>query len=194
MSRATVFMLATSDPLSGSVIPKKPIWVPATHPGMNFCFCASVPNFATVSAGPRFCKLNGSRQDADTLAICSAIKTDSMNPKPVPPSSSGTPHEKKPNSPILATRSSRNSWFFSSSTSVGAMSFRANSRAVSWTSFCSSVSSKIIYASSCAVTTALKGLATGSAVTTALKGLAATQVIRSWRAGRPRRPGRPHLR
>ena len=114
---------------------------------MNFCFCAWVPNFPTVSAGPRFCMLNGSRQDADTRAICSAISTDSMNPKPVPPSSSGTLQEKKPSSPIRATLSSRNSWFFSSSVSVGAMSFCANSRAVSCTSFCSSVRSKIIHSS-----------------------------------------------
>ena len=141
-------MLATSEPLSGSVMPKNPIFVPATQPGMNFRFCASVPNLATVSAGPRFCMLNGSRQDAETLAICSAINTDSMKPNPAPPNSSGTPHEKKPNSPMRATRSSLNSWRRSSSAMVGAMSFRANSRAVSCTSCCSSVNSKFIDSSS----------------------------------------------
>ena len=49
--------------------------------------------------------LNGRRQEAETLAICSAISTDSMNPMPLPPSSSGNAQEKKPSSPILATRS-----------------------------------------------------------------------------------------
>ena len=67
-----------------------------------------------------------------------------MKPNPVPPSDSGTAHEKKPSSPIRRTRSRRNSWFLSSSTRVGAMSFSANSRAVSCTSFCSSVSSKFM--------------------------------------------------
>ena len=74
---------------SDSVMAKKPSCVPATQPGTYFFFCASVPNLATVSAGPRFCMLNGRRQDAETLAICSAISTDSMKPMPLPPSSSG---------------------------------------------------------------------------------------------------------
>ena len=102
-------MLATSEPLSGSVMAKNPICVPSTQPGMYFFFCSSVPNFATVTAGPRFCMLNGKRHDAETFAICSAIKTDSKKPIPLPPSSSGSTQEKKPNSPILRTRSVRNS-------------------------------------------------------------------------------------
>jgi len=36
-----------------------------------------VPHLATDRGGPMFCILNGRRHDAETLAICSAIKTDS---------------------------------------------------------------------------------------------------------------------
>src|SRR3972149_826431 len=140
-------MLATSEPVLDSVIAKNPSWVPATQPGTYFFFWASLPNLVTVSAGPRFCMLNGTRQDADTAAICSAISVDSMNPMPLPPSSSGTAHEKKPSSPILATRSIRNSCFASSSSGVGAIPSAANRRAVSWISRCSSVKSKFIVAS-----------------------------------------------
>ena len=78
MSIACVFMLATSEPVFDSVMAKKPSCVPATQPGTYFFFCASLPNLATVSAGPRFCMLNGRRQEAEILAICSAIRTDSM--------------------------------------------------------------------------------------------------------------------
>src|SRR5476649_1086015 len=140
-------MLSTSEPVFDSVIAKNPSWVPATQPGTYFFFCASLPKWVTVSAGPRFCMLNGSRQDADTLPICSAISTDSTNPMPLPPSSSGSPQEKKPSPPILATRSARNSCFASSCSSVGAISSAANRRAVSWISRCSSLSSKFIFAS-----------------------------------------------
>src|SRR5476649_1524970 len=140
-------MLATSEPVLDSVIAKNPICVPATQPGTYFFFCASLPNLVTVSAGPRFCMLNGRRQDADTLPICSAISTDSMKPMPLPPSSSGNPQEKKPSAPILVTRSARNSCFASSCSSVGAISSAANRRAVSWISRCSSVSSKFIFSS-----------------------------------------------
>src|SRR5512141_797250 len=139
-----VFMLATSEPVLGSVIAKKPSCVPATQPGTYFFFCAALPTLLTVSAGPRFCMLNGSRQDADTLPICSAISTDSMNPMPLPPSSSGTAQEKNPRPPILATRSGRNSCLRSSSSSVGAICSAAKRRAVSWISRWSSVRSKSI--------------------------------------------------
>ena len=105
---ACVFMLATSEPVLGSVMAKNPSCVPATQPGTYFFFCSGVPNLVTVSAGPRFCMLKGKRQEAETLAICSAISTDSMNPMPLPPSSSGNAQEKKPSSPILATRSGLN--------------------------------------------------------------------------------------
>ncbi len=142
MSLAKVFMLTTSEPVSGSVIAKKPRWVPATHPGMYFCFCSTVPNLSTVSAGPRFCMLNGRRQDAETREICSASRTDSRNPIPLPPYSSGSAQEKNPSSPIFTTRSARNSWCFSSSATVGAISSFAKRRAVSCASRCSSVRSK----------------------------------------------------
>src|SRR6185295_11630448 len=137
-------MLATSEPVFGSVMAKNPSCVPATQPGTYFFLCASLPNFATVSAGPRFCILNGSRQDAETFAICSAISTDSVKPMPLPPSDSGNAHEKKPSSPICLTRSGLNSCFLSSASSVGAISAAAKRRAVSWISRCSSVSSKFM--------------------------------------------------
>src|SRR5512134_3147859 len=137
-------MLATSDPVFGSVMAKNPSCVPATQPGTYFFLCASVPNFVTVSAGPRFCMLNGTRQDAEILAICSAISTDSMKPMPLPPSSSGSAHEKNPRLPIFATRSTRNSCLRSSSSSVGAICSAAKRRAVSWIRRCSSLSSKFI--------------------------------------------------
>src|SRR3990167_8394908 len=140
-------MLEPSEPVLASVMAKKPSCVPATHPGTYFFFCAALPNLVTVSAGPRFCMLNGSRQDAETLPICSAINTEATKPMPLPPSSSGRAHEKKPSSPILATRSARNSCFASSASSVGAISSAANRRAVSWISCCSSVNSKFIPAS-----------------------------------------------
>src|SRR3989304_3736370 len=139
---ACVFMLATSEPVLGSVMAKKPSCVPATQPGTYFFLCASLPNLLTVSAGPRFCMLNGSRHEADTLAICSAISTDSMNPMPLPPSASGTAQEKNPRPPIFATRSARNSCLRSSSSSVGAICSAAKRRAVSWIRRCSSVRSK----------------------------------------------------
>src|SRR3970040_1587794 len=141
---AWVFMLATSEPVFGSVVTKKPSSVPATQPGTYFRFGASVPNLHMASAGPRFCMLKGSRHDADTLAICSAISTDSMNPMPLPPYSSGSAQEKKPSAPIFATRSALNSCLRSSSSSVGAICSAANRRAVSWISRCSSRSSKFI--------------------------------------------------
>ena len=137
-------MLATSEPVFGSVIAKKPSCVPATQPGMYLRFCSAVPNFATVSEGPRFCMLNGSRHDAETLAISSAISTDSRQPIPLPPSSSGSAHEKNPSSPILATRSARNSCRLSSSANVGAISSAANRRAVSRIISCSSLKSNCI--------------------------------------------------
>src|SRR5512134_2455028 len=140
-------MLATSDPVFGSVMAKNPSCVPATQPGTYFFLCASVPNFVTVSAGPRFCMLNGTRQDAEILAICSAISTDSMKPMPLPPSSSGSAHEKNPRLPIFATRSTRNSCLRSSSSSVGAICSAAKRRAVSWIRRCSSVNSKFMVAS-----------------------------------------------
>src|SRR6266508_4040404 len=137
-------MLATSEPVLDSVMAKKPSCVPATQPGTYFFFCASVPNFATVSDGPRFCMLKGSRQEAETLAICSAISTDSVNPMPLPPNDSGSAQEKKPRLPIFATRSARNSCLRSSASSVGAISPAAKRRAVSWMSRWSSVNSKFI--------------------------------------------------
>src|SRR5512140_2920383 len=66
---------------------------------------------------------------------------------PLPPSSSGSAQENMPSSPILATRSARNSCFASSCSSVGALSSAANRRAVSWISCCCSESSKFIVAS-----------------------------------------------
>ena len=131
---AWVFMLATSEPVLDSVMAKKPSCVPATQPGTYFFLCASLPNLLAVSAGPRFCMLNGRRHEAETRAICSAISTDSMNPMPLPPSASGTAQEKNPRRPIFATRSARNSCLRSSSSSVGAICSAAKRRAVSWIS------------------------------------------------------------
>jgi len=146
---AWVFIEATSEPVLGSVMAKKPSEWPETQPGMYFSFWAGVPKRARVSAGPRFCMLNGSRHEAETFAISSAIKTDSMNPMPLPPNSSGNAQVKKPSAPILATRSALKAWARSSSASVGAISSAAKRRAVSWIRRCSSVSSKCMAPPSC---------------------------------------------
>jgi len=97
-------MLATSEPVFDSVIAKKPSCVPATQPPMYFSFCSGVPNFATVSAGPRFCMLNGRRHDAETLAICSAIKHGLHEAHAAAAVLLGSAQEKKPSEPIFATR------------------------------------------------------------------------------------------
>jgi long-chain acyl-CoA synthetase len=56
---------------------------------MKRSFCALLPNWLTVTAGPMFCMLKGRRHDPLTLAICSEMMTDSRKPKPLPPYSWG---------------------------------------------------------------------------------------------------------
>src|SRR5581483_3981706 len=127
---AVVRMPATSEPASGSVIAKQPIFSPETSGGMNFFFCSSLPNCKIVTAGP-ICMLIATRRALCARAISSVISTMA----------------KKPSSPIFLTRSRRKFFSLSSRAALGAISFSANSRASSRTAIRSSDSSKSIFAS-----------------------------------------------
>ena len=67
-------MEATSEPASGSVMAKQPMWEASTRPGIQRRFCSSVPNRARITDGA-ICVLTCTRTELCTRAISSVSST-----------------------------------------------------------------------------------------------------------------------
>ena len=98
---ARVLMPATSEPASGSVMPRQRIFSPLIAGTSHSCFCSSVPNSEDRRHGHVGLDRDAHRQAAGVRVAISSPRTSARSSRrPAPPYSSGLSRPRKPSSPM----------------------------------------------------------------------------------------------